>query len=353
MIPRNPNRALVPNYRRPFYGPVYAGALGVAAKAAYNTGRYLVGKLRPTKYAKKAVTSTVQQKSANKAKRFRKLKKNAPLKKRVRNLERQVNKLDSKYVYRRVEGEQVTALKNEAGWFESVKSTPSGLESAFANLKYYDPATPGTLVTAGINSGTYSHDYRISAHSSINIRNNDLVPINVKLYLVKAKGTVSDTPLTLLDAGLVDNGGTAKTSTMIHLSDGDDMIKPYWTYKLVKDIRLMPGGEFISKYSTGEYDYDPAKFDTIAETYQPLTKTFAWVVRVQGVVAHDKTTTGNVGTIAAAADIIIKTFYSCKYNSGGASLYTIGVSDVLDTMAAGPVVSQVSMRNQEYSLAAV
>lgn len=352
MLPYNRRRGVIPYQRRNYYGGALVGATAVAAKTAYNAGKWAVSKLRKP-WSQKKVTATIASKPADKKKKTKRLGKKAPLKKRVTQLERMVHKLDSKYTYRRIDAEQITASANLCGWNEFAKSTPSGLETAFANLRYYDPATPGTIIAAGMGTGTFSRDYNISGYSKILLRNNDLVPVDFHLYLCECKESTSNDVLSLLDGALADLSAIGKTSTTCFLSDGKSEIEPYWKYKLVKKMRLMPGGEFSSSHIIKPFDYDPTRLDVITSTYQPMSKTFSWVIRVQGTVCHDKTTTGNVGITAAALDCIVKTIYTCRYNSGGPSLTYIGTSDNLDALAAGGVVSQLSTRNQEYSLAAV
>nr|UOF82661.1 putative capsid protein [Cressdnaviricota sp.] len=352
IIPYNRNRALVPYSRR-----TKVAAFPSAVAGAYGVAKYAARKIFGSKQAANAtkVVSTVYAKRALKKKWKAPIKKNSKkaLIKRVQRVEKKVAKLDSLHTFKKCSVGTLDPAQNVCKWADNYRCTGSDIETAFAGLRYYDPATPGTLITAALGTGTFCRQFLMNCYAQLIVKNNALIPADVIVYLAKAKQSTSTSVTSAMDGALADLGGVVKESTMIFMKDCMAEVRPYWDVKVAKKVRLQPGAEIKLTYNTGEFEYDPATFDLVSSTYNPDYKTFGWIIRTQGVLAHDKTTTTNVGTSSARVDYYLKEVYSCKYNSGGPELETILVSDGLTAMAAGPVVSQLSMRNQELALGAV
>lgn len=227
----------------------------------------------------------------------------------------------------------------------------SELEVAIANLRYYDPATPGTLLTASGATGTFSRDIHIkNTWSKLRIRNNYQVPARVKVYLCIAKHDTNDHPITTYQAGITDqviSGGNA-TTPAIYLND-IEVVKEDWKIDCVMDKVLMPGRERSVSHSTGAFEYDPAHTDTDSTAYQKRYKAFTWVVRTEGVCGHD--TVADEQTLLASS-LDIEAFFKVDIiYDAGINLNDIYVTDTRGTtFTTGGVVSSMPVAdNVPYS----
>lgn len=111
-----------------------------------------------------------------------------------------------------------------AAYFQ-VGLSVTALESEFDALRYYDPAVPGTLVTAAAGTGTYSRTLSVkSIYHSLLLRNGYTVPLKLNIHAMVPKRDTSITPSTALSNGssdqLIDAISTAPT---IYLSDIDQV----------------------------------------------------------------------------------------------------------------------------------
>lgn len=205
--------------------------------------------------------------------------------------------------------------------------TLSKLETSLANLRYLDAAT-NALVTASAVSGTYSRDFQIkNYYMKLHLRNNFMVPVKVKVYLCTVKTDTSTGVKTAYEDAITDqviNASVDSTDQLIYLSD-IERIKETWNIDCVADKHLHNGEEFDVSHSTGSFQYDPSHGDSESETYQKALKSFEWIVRVEGTLAHD--TVANERTIQdAGVDVMYYTKVDVLYNAG-ASLNDIYINE--------------------------
>lgn len=337
-------RAGLTAYRnRHFLPALTLGAAGIAS--GINAGYKWLKGTKSTPPQRVQQVSIVPRK---KTKRVLRRPKN--LKKQVKQLQKQMNANTSTLTYRYLDCFKVNAAANQAAYGERSFNIPSTLELALAQLRFFDPANPGTLVNASGATGTYSRTFLIKSAITYKIRNNYQVPVLFKLYKFKCKADTNIDSNTAFTNGLADIGNPASTSIAVYPTDSPLMSD---LYKLEKCTTWMlkPGQEKTYTVYTKSFDYDPSDYDSHSLTYQKSTHSYSMLFRVAGVPAHDKTTNTQLGTIASGVDVLEKQTYIIKYNSGGADLNYLYVSDNLDSMTAGPVVSQVVVDNQEYSAA--
>lgn len=364
MLQPRQNRGIVPyrvNFtRRQAFG---AGAAGVGAylgrgwgwRAVRSIGRYL-GSLKrnnPQAYGAQmnrmaAARQLTKKRKYSNDKNVGKAKKPKSLRKRIAILEKKTASVLSTLTYRLSATQSVLTTANTATYGSFAMNQASNFEAALAQLKYYDPAVPGTLVTADGASGSYERHFRMKGYMSLEMKNNYQIPVLVKVYTYQCAADTSYSPTGWLDNILPDSSNSTKASPLIYPTDGKDMGD---LYKLLgcKTFSMQPGDKRFVSTSQGEISYDPSEYDNHPFENQADFKTTYFIVRVTGAIAHDKTTTTNVGLAAGGIDIIQKTVYRIKYNAGGPALNYTYISSGYDTMAAGPLVSQVVVDNQEYS----
>lgn len=338
-------------YRRrgvPYSSALYglAGPVSLMAKRIYNAMK-----------AKNEVSKTYSKPNPKRRRRRnKKFKKRVPykaqpsLKKAVKQLQKKMNSNTSTLTWRYSDVWKLTTSANQAAYTERSFNIPNTIELALAQLRFFDPSNPGTLINGSGATGSYSRKFHVKSSISFMIRNNYQVPVVLKVYKYKTKADTNQDANTAFTTGLADVGNPTATSLTVYPTDSpllDDL------YKLERCTtwRLEPGESRPYSFSTPAFDYDPSDTDTHSLTYQRVYHAHSMLFRVSGVPAHDKTTNTQLGTIAGGIDVYEKQTYIIKYNSGGPSINYIAISDNLDAMTAGPVVSQVVVDNQEYSAA--
>lgn len=225
----------------------------------------------------------------------------------------------------------------------------SEIEAALANARFFDPATPGTLITASLASPTYSQKVRISVSSVVVIKNNYQVPCYLYYGLIKPKAATSVAPTTAWTNGLTDSGNPTNTSYLLSINDSREFRETY-KGKMYRKI-LLPGQQVTYRHSVAPFIYDPAYFDANTQTFQPKAKCAEMFYRVHGVLGHDTTTATEQGVMPCGIDVHCRNVYRIYYNSGGASVRTIVLSQgAASSFTSAGVVSQPVVDNQSYSI---
>lgn len=272
--------------------------------------------------------------------------------KRVRNLERRVRDEDSLLTYKVSAKDKLNPSVNQASYGFASCLSISNIEAAAANARFFDPAAPGTLVTASLVTGTYSSKFRVQARCTITIKNNYQVPCILHVGMVSPRTATNTSPNTAFTNGLTDQGAPSSSSPMLHWSDSRQFNELYKITRKIKKILLMPGAQRTFTHKQASFVYDPSYFDTQTETYNPKARSRLWIYRCQGVPGHDTSVTTEQGLLPAGFDVYAADTYTIHYNSGGATLKTIVLSEGASTSFTNAgVVSQVVVDNQSYSLA--
>jgi len=278
-------------------------------------------------------------------------KRKQPLKKRVQHLEKRARDEDSVLIYKVSGKDSLRPAMNTASYGFASCVSISGIESAAALARFFDPAAPGTLVTASLVTGSYSSKFRVGISCNITFKNNYQVPCVFHVAMVRPRAAVSTSPNTARTNGLTDQGAPASDSPMLNYGDSKQFRETYKTVKKMKRYVLAPGKQIVCTHRQASFLYDPSYFDTQTATYQPRARSALWIYRVQGVVGHDTVVATEEGIMPAGLDVYAMDVYSIHYNSGGAPVNTIVVSDGASTsFTTGGVVSQPVVDNQAYSI---
>lgn len=265
------------------------------------------------------------------------------LKQTVKALQKSVRADQAYHTHRRREAQDLTSSATECSYTSVFPTNLSILEGAMSNLRYYDPATPGTLVTADAATGTYTRQIHFSSiYKKILIRNNYQVPVNVKVHSFVPKADTSTTPTAFYTAGITDQTiSGADTQPISYITD-IDIVNENW--KIVKTVSrlLEPGKQFTCYHSVKSFDYDPSNADTHALTYQKKYGAHVWVVRLEGALGHMPSTDVQ-GTLAGEVDMIGDWTFKITYDAG------VNLNDYSYSNTAGAVDSTGLVSNKPIS----
>lgn len=286
----------------------------------------IIGK-RPTKFNTGAKNRRFNPKKSKKGREV-------ATKKYVKSVVTRANRreLDGHLIYRGADTFQLTAAVNVTN-SNSVEHGVALLELALAQLRYFDPSAPGTLITGSGVAQTYSSRFLIKYSTSIDVRNAARTDVDVKLYSLGVKGSHAIAADTAYSNGLADEGNPTNTSILLYPEDSRQLWQLWKKLKYERKI-LKPGASMSMEFTSPWFEYDPSVQDSVALAYQASAHSSAYLYEIMGTVSHDITTTGNVGTSAAAIDYIFRTEVQVKYEAG-ADVKFIFLNENLDAQAAG------------------
>lgn len=330
--------------------------LGYVAWKAVNYARSLTGPAR-TNYIKRKVTSARSARSSRRRTNRRSSKKASKqdccveIKRQIKDIKRTVDADMGTHIHKVAIANACTATVNENSMCQHGVIDNTKLEAAVANLRYYNPATPGTLTTADASTGTYHRDvFFKSVYSRFDVRNNYQVPVEVSLYAVTPRLDTNITPTTAYTNGLADQGAVSSSSVQMYPTDSMQF-NDVWRIIKSKKRMLQPGSSFSLSQVMKNIKYDPSLNDSHASTYQINFKAFVWLIRVQGVTAHD-TVQDEQGFSAAGVDYSLSNIYTISY-AAGVDLLDYSINETqLDTFTNAAVLSNKPVSdNQSYSVA--
>jgi hypothetical protein len=235
------------------------------------------------------------------------------LKKRVAFLEQTTSKATFKY--RNIVPHQTTVNVNECAYAFYPAFTDDIIDPALDVLPSTDNAGLKTDKDFSESQSTQgSRKFTINdIYIEFATRNNDLKGVHVDIYWVKAKEKTSNTIITnmdAMDADILRDGGPASTQLLTYPSDYYNL-----DWKIIKHEKkyLNPGDEMHTFYTKKYHKHDPTIPQVDNTTY--MEGDVGVLVRLQGVLAHDSTTTTNVGTADAFIDHYMKTKFTVTWPS--------------------------------------
>ena len=334
------------------YSKSYAASV---RDALYYGAKYApVAKSLYKMYSTRSVPAVVKRSYQKNRKRrpYRCYKKAAPqlrgIKKDIRNLKRQQNSNQATYIKKfRSFDAAVTANENESIMNGLSMNSVTILQGVIDSVKYFDPATPATLITVDLTSPTFQNQVRFTkSYCKILARNNYVVPARVTLYVCKIKKDSNIIPSLAISNGIADMSNAAVTSPLIYPSDSHEF-RDLWSIVKSKRVVLLPGEECSISHSFPAFKYDVALSDSHGLSFQTYFHGSYLLVRVEGVPAHGSTS--GVTQSKAGVDIEYQRHHTVKY-PGGADIEYLEVSDNRTSITGTIQVSQLDTEQATYGL---
>lgn len=269
---------------------------------------------------------------------------------KVRALEKKLKDETSLIIYKYDDKDTLRATSSSTQYGYKSAVSNATIELALAQARFFDPANPGTLITASLASPTFTQKCLISCYSALYIQNNYQVPCVVTYGVAFPRVDTSISPNSALSQGLADCGNPDATSVLINFKDSQEFNR-LWRVKLITK-RLKPGQMVKLVHKQKGFTYDPSFIDSHTLTYQRETKSAVFVYRVQGVLGHDTSVATEQGFLGSGVDINVRSVYRVHYNSGGASVKTIVLNEnsTQTFTNAGVVSEQPVADNVSYSV---
>ncbi len=299
------------------------------ARERRNRGPY-GGGLRGTRHIASANAIGAARRSGNRPY----VAKSKQLSKKVRNIEQKLKASDAKHTRRRIDAAQlVTGGIGQQASFSFVGIDTSELETALNSLRYYDPAVPGTLVTANGATGTYARNFLFKRTvASLQIRNNYTVDVHCKVYAVIPRQDGSVSPGDAWANGMADQGNPGTISPMVFPTDSAQFRERYHIEKSYTR-NLKPGQEMKCTHANKPFFYDPSQYDSHTLPFNKRYGSVIFLVLIRGDIGHDSADSTQVDYGYAAVDMLMTKTYEIIYDAG-TSLEDYSIVD-----GAGAVVS--------------
>lgn len=342
---------MVHRNQRAIAGSVLTGIGAYGARLATTRAKPVPAMKEAVRVARAGALGALASSAVNRGTVF-KVKSKETLKKRVSRIEKEIKEDISKVIY--IKDTKDTVRPGMGGALNGYRNIVdiADIELALAQARFFDSSTPGTLITASLASPTYTQSIGVSVVSNVRIINNYQVPCRLTYAVIMPKVATNTTPTTAWTNGLTDSGNPSNTSYLLTMKDSTEFIDTYKVKKKWKSVVLSPGEQVTVKHVQKMFDYDPSYFDTNTQSFQPKAHSAMVFYRVHGVFGHDTSTPTEQGILPAGIDVHHVSRYIVSYNSGGAAVKTIVLSQgASSSFTSGGVVSQMPIPdNVTYSI---
>lgn len=334
---------------RGFRYPVNAGGLVAATYAgrqAFNnvlamqrTGRQIVKPVAEAVYSLGKSAFSRRRSTRRTMKVIKPIRGKKTLKKQVQQLQRIAKSSMGTLIYRQRTTSRILSSVNQKNYgFTGSQNETSQYETVLAQLRFFNPSTPGTLVQGNGSTGTYYRQFLFkSVASKLQVSNNYQVPCRVRVYCCMTKRDTNINPATAFENGLADIGAPSANSILTYPTDSKEFNDLYSIVKK-RDILMQPGKIITCNYAVKNIMYEPALSDDQTQTYQKKNKTFFWFIMVYGALGHDSSA-DQQGTLSAGIDVMNTTTYTVEYDAG-IDLKYVYIDDTSDSFTNGGLVSE-------------
>lgn len=239
----------------------------------------------------------------------------ASLSKRVKKLEGKVQENYWHHVCKSSSIVQPTCIADRCGYSSTMVIGSSEIEGFTDALPYYNRAAPGTIAQSNTTLNFNPIKLKFDFYAKITMRNNFLYPCDMDCYIVQPKIDSNTTPSADVTSGITTlaNPAISSTTAVCFYPSDSVLFKEKW--KIIGHCkgRLQSGDEMDMPFHE-KFVYDHKLNDVAVGSYYKKYNRFL-LIRVQGCVCHDSTTTTNVGTSPAALDCTIDRKFTFNYPS--------------------------------------
>lgn len=288
----------------------------------------------------------------------RKRKPRSKTARKIKHCQAQIKQLNQKtdaslgtMTYRRLSSTQSLSQNNQQNAVISEINGRSEIIAVLKKLKFFNPSNPGTLLTDVDGSdGTYSRDYLFkSITQKLQIRNNFIADVQVKVYYCTVKEDTGLTPVQAWAAGIPDGGNAGGVEQLANYPSDYSHFRDIWHSKVVLTTTLSPGQSANLSNTVKNVEYDPAVFQTQTDEYQRDIKSGCFMVVFQGTNSHTTSSPFPVGYGVAGLDLIQQTIHVVEYQAGTNIKY-VHIQNDLPSLASGGFQShQPKAENQTFS----
>lgn len=206
-----------------------------------------------------------------------------------------------------------TVAFNKNLFEDQAKFTLTNLIAATDALRYFDPTTPGTLISTNQSSATgIEMQMEMDVYDKIIYVNNFQVPVWITTYVFTPKDATAITPNSAYLSGLADIGNPTSTNVRIYPSDSKDLTSLYHM-KASKKTLLAPGASIRAFYRS-KFKWNPSFTVEHSTPYKKDIGSHVFSARIQGVIGHENAS--DAGYLAGSVDWVNDIEITVTYGAG-------------------------------------
>ncbi|AXH78884.1 MAG: putative capsid protein [Circular genetic element sp.] len=248
-------------------------------------------------------------------------------------------------VYRDLKVGRLVHLQNVQNSIITGGFSTVDIEAAMAQLKFFNPAVPGTLTTANMSGIAFQNNVLIKAQTSkLLLRNNYQSDTHLKVYLCMCKDDTSQSPIDAWTASIPDGGNASGKDQINQFPTDYDLFNDLWRTKVVIDSVLSPGESISTSHTVNDVEYSTSTVDTHNTTYQSEYKNFQYLIVINGTIGHDSTVGSEEGYLPSGIDYSVHNTTKITY-SAGVNISYIYLADTVDNFSNGGVQSHQPVPN--------
>jgi hypothetical protein len=314
-------------YMTPIAAPVKALATLTSLLSKGPPGRYGSKSKRPRT---KRSTAVKENATSGKSRTLTKKKKrrrrenigNKALSRKIKTLERRQKKAHK--LSRFLDSAQLLNLNNRCAYDSMNAATSSQIDAVVARLGIVDPAT-GNYTQLSQDQTRSIHFNVKTIYTKIDIANNHNIPCQVDVYVCKCKVNTNESPETSMinndeDISMSGATGTAQNeqaaTNVITYPTDYPVFRQKWKIINHEKTMLQAGDSIKVAYNEKNRDHNPELIEAAGTVF--IRNDIVYLIRVQGVVCHDKTATANVGLGDGGIDMVMYRKYLLEYDGLGA-----------------------------------
>lgn len=212
---------------------------------------------------------------------------------------------------------QHTSQVNQVAYWYKIIGASTELQAFEGRMKKVDD-TVGTFKSVNLTNVNSGVKIAIRGHMTLKMKNNTGTDIHVTVYYFKYSDSSNATPTALVTDGLSDHVNSA--TTPVTNPEVRLCYYPEHSYEFARKCKVLkkykaciePGKEINCDIHMQSVLYDPQLNDRIGGSYLADCTT-GILIRQHGQIGHDQATTGNVGILASALDVIENKKYTYGY----------------------------------------
>lgn len=290
-----------------------------------------------------------------KRRRYSRRRRKQSLKKRVRRLEIDNSAQMSNLLYKEISTDYIETDPNVATYTSYSITSKSQMAKPMAQLRYYNPSAPSTLITADAADLAETNKVMFrNIYAGITLKNNYRAPVKVTVYCLETKSDTNTGPNAQMDAAIADQvlqqGATTwnKANPNIYPTELT-FFKQKWKVLDSCTKVLANGRSMTCRCNIPNFWYSPAYNDVNTNNFTTKYKSRVFYVRTQGVLGHEAagvTDGADVGYIGGSLDVSQLIRYNVRYDAGGPSLNLIYVDNpAADTSTTANAVGVLNAQN--------
>ncbi len=227
----------------------------------------------------------------------------------------------------------------------------SAIDLGIAQLRYFNPSFPDVPITVDYSGNAFQKEIRLSrCYNTITVKANYLVAVRFEIYLCVCVADTNQTVVTSFIQGVPLASNSTFASDLINPWDSI-LLTDMWKTTKLKSGTLLPGHSVTCSHRMpGAFSYDPTLSAIHTSNFQKRNKSFAFLLRTSGTLAHDSVDTGQQGYQSSICDVKTVHGFRVTYD-GGADTHWKVVSDGVQAMTTADAA--LNQRESVYQFPAI